>query len=468
MRLRPAVLACSLALASPLLAARADEIDSYLEPRLRSLHIPGATLAVVREGRIVKVRGYGLANLELGVPAGERTVYELGSTTKQFTAAAVLLLVEEGKIGLDDPLARFFPRVPQAWHGITVRHLLTHTSGIQDHVAVPGYLKVFRTDLFFETTPGLDELVGLFFKLPLEFQPGETWAYDNTGYILLGRLIEKASGRPYWAFLEERIFRPLGMTATRSTDPQPLVPGRAAGYEWVAGAFQNRAVLLPGIAFSAGALLSTVGDLARWDAALYGEKLLRRSSREQMWAPARAADGSPLSFDYGFGWFLDSYHGHRLVQHSGGTPGFSSAFYRFPDDKLTIALLTNHGDRVLDHLVVDIAGIVEPSLRRPEGKPDPAPQTTLLVKGLLSDLLRGKPDLARFTGPMRIFLRTTVGKALWAWLASLGELRSVAYSEEERGPSGRVLRYRVVLGEDPCWFTVVLAGDGRIAQIRWW
>jgi CubicO group peptidase (beta-lactamase class C family) len=449
-------------------AARADEIDSYLEARLRALHIPGASLAVARNGHVVKARGYGLANLELGVPAGERTFYEIGSNTKQFTAAAILLLVEERKLGLDDPLTRFFPAIPPAWSGITVRHLLTHTSGIQNHVAVPGFLKLFKTDLFFETTPGPEELLDTFFKLPLEFRPGATWAYDNTGYILLGYIVEKVSGKPYWAFLDERIFKPLGMTSTRSTDPQPLVAGRASGYEWVAPAFRNRPVLLPAIAFSAGSILSTVEDLSRWDAALQGEKLLRRSSLEQMWTPARAADGSALSFDYGFGWFVDSYRGHRFVQHSGGTPGFSSAIYRFLEEKLAVILLTNHGDRILDQLVIDVAGMVEPSLRRREVGPDPAPQTTLLVKSVLADLLGGKHDPARFTPPMRAFLETSTGKAFWSWIASMGGLTSVAFADEEAGPSGRDLHYRVVLGEDPYWFTVVLAKDERIAQIRWW
>jgi len=257
-------------------SGKADKIDDYITAQMERLHIPGASLAIVRDGRITKAQGYGFANLELKSPATKDTVYEIGSTSKQFTATAIMVLVEEGKVRLDDTITKYFPEVPETWRGITIRHLLTHTSGIQNHVAVPHWLDVFRTNLAFETTPSREELLKMFFKLPLEFQPGETWAYDNTGYYLLGIVIEKASGKSYWQFLDERIFKRLGMNATRSTDPEPIVPNRASGYEWKNDHFQNRPILLRAIAFSAGSLLSTVEDMAKWDAALYTEKLLKK------------------------------------------------------------------------------------------------------------------------------------------------------------------------------------------------
>jgi len=270
---------------------KADKIDDYITAQMERLHIPGASLAIVRDGHIAKAQGYGFANLELKAPATKDTVYEIGSTSKQFTAAAIMMLVEEGKVRLDDTITKYFPEAPQTWRGITIRHLLTHTSGIQNHVAVPHWLDVFRTNLAFETTPSRDELLKMFFKLPLEFQPGETWAYNNTGYYLLGIIIEKASGKPFWQFLDERIFKPLGMNGTRNTDPRPIVPNRASGYEWKTDHFENRPILLPAIAFSAGSLLSTIEDMAKWDAALYTEKLLKRSSLEQMWTADVTKDG---------------------------------------------------------------------------------------------------------------------------------------------------------------------------------
>ena len=407
---QPVLIALFVAFGLPV-SGKTDQIDDYIMAQMGQLHIPGVSLAIVRDGRTIKTQGYGFANIELKAPATKDTVYEIGSNTKQFTAAAIMMLVDEGKVRLEDPVTKYFPEAPEAWRGITIRHLLTHSSGIQNHVAVPRWLNVFRTNLTFETTPTRDQLLKMFFKLPLEFQPGESWAYDNTGYYLLGIVIEKASGKSYWQFLDERIFKPLGMTATRSTDPQPIVPNRASGYEWKNDHFENRPVLLPAIGFSAGSLLSTVEDMGKWDVALYGEKLLKKSSLDQMWTATRAKDGADAPFNYGFGWFIDSYHGHRLVQHSGGTPGFSSVVYRFLEDKLTIIILTNHSDRIVDQLAIDLAGICLPALKRPNANPDPDPKTTAMLKSVVSRLLNEKYDPASFTTAMRTFLTTATGKA---------------------------------------------------------
>ncbi len=445
--------------------AKGDVIDSYIETQMRNLHIPGVSLAIVRDGRIVKAKGYGLANIESNSAATPKTVYEIGSLTKQFTAAAVMMLVEEGKLSLDDKITKYFPDAPQAWNRITVRHLLSHTSGIQNHVAVPGYLNRFKTNLSFETTPTREEILKEFFKLPSEFEPGETWAYDNTGYYLLGFVIEKTSGKSYYQFLDERIFKPLGMRATRNTDTRPIVPNRASGYEWVNSKFENRPVLLPTIAFSAGTIVSTVEDMAKWDAALYTEKLLKKSSLERMWTPAKTNDGAFASFNYGFGWFIDNYHGHRIVLHTGGTPGFSSAIYRFMDDKLTVIILSNHSDRFLDQLAVDIAGKYVPALKRPEGKTDPDPETTLRLKKVMSDLLNGSHDANLFTPPMRLFLNTSTGKGFWQWAAYHGILTSFTFSDREDADDSYLSRYRVSLGVNHYWFSFKVKKDGKIAQI---
>jgi CubicO group peptidase (beta-lactamase class C family) len=448
--------------------ARGDRVDDYIQARMRGMHIPGLSLAVVRNGQILKASGYGVANLELNSPATPQTVYEIGSMTKQFTATAIMMLVEEDKLHLEDSITKYFPGAPESWRPITIRHLLSHTSGIQNHVAVPGYLGAFKTNLLMESTPGREELLSMFFKLPLEFQPGETWSYDNTGYYLLGLIVEKASGKSFWQFLDERIFRPLDMKSTRSTDMRPLVANRAAGYEWSNGVFENRPVLAPFIAFSAGSILSTVEDLARWDAALYTGKLLKRSSLTQMWTPVRTNEGAVASFNYGFGWFVDKYHGHLLVQHSGGTPGFSSAIYRFVDDQLTVIILTNHSDMIIDQLAIDIAGMYVAALARPRDRPDPDAKISIRFKQAIADLLHGKDDRAQFSRPMQVFLGTATGKAFWQWLASHGELAGFTFSDREDNEDGRVLRYRLVLGENSFWLSVKVTSDDKIAQIYWW
>ncbi|HUE82355.1 MAG TPA: serine hydrolase domain-containing protein [Pyrinomonadaceae bacterium] len=442
--------------------ARADQVDDYVERQLRELHIPGLSLAVVRNGTIIKARGYGLANVEGNVPSTKDTVYEIGSMTKQFTATAVMMLVEEGKVSLDDKITKYFPVAPETWSRITIRHLLTHTSGIQNHVAVPDFPNLFQTNLT------RDQLIELFFKLPLEFQPGETWAYDNTGYYLLGIIVEKASGKSFWQFLDERIFRPVGMTSTRNTDAQPIVTNRASGYEWVNDRFEHRPVLAPFIAFSAGAILSNVEDMARWDAALYTERLLKRSSLEQMWTPAKTNQDALASFDYGYGWFIDTYHGHRVVQHSGGTPGFSSIIYRFVGDQLTVIILTNHADRIVDQLAIDIAGMYVPALARPQGSLDPDPQTSLRLKEVLTGLLKGKHDPALFTPAMATFLSTATGKAFWKWFACHGALGSFTYSDREDAGNTHIFRYRLLLGENAYWFSVTTGEGGRIARVSFW
>jgi CubicO group peptidase (beta-lactamase class C family) len=464
---RAAIVALLIAFGAPI-SGKADEIDDYIAAQMRRLHIPGVSLAIVRDGRVIKAQGYGFANFELKATATKETVYEIGSNTKQFTAAAIMMLVEDGKIRLEDPITKYFPEAPQAWRGITIRHLLTHTSGIQNHVAVPDWLDAFRTNLKFETAPPRDELLKMFFKLPLEFQPGETWAYDNTGYYLLGIVIEKVGGKSYWQFLDERIFKPLRMSATRSTDPQPIVPNRASGYEWKNDHFENRPALLPAIAFSAGSLLSTAEDMAKWDAALYTEKLLKKSSLDQMWTAAVTNNGTDAAFNYGFGWFIDSYHGHRLVQHSGGTPGFSSVIYRFIDDKLTIIILTNHSDRIVDQLAIALAGKSLPALKRPEANPDADPRTTAMLKDVVSGLLNAKYERESFTPAMRIFLNTATGKALWKWFAEHGELGSFVFSDRENRGDSQVLRYKMTLGGNPYWFSVNMTQDRKIAQIYWW
>jgi len=464
---QPVLIALFVAFGLPV-SGKTDQIDDYIMAQMGQLHIPGVSLAIVRDGRTIKTQGYGFANIELKAPATKVTVYEIGSNTKQFTAAAIMMLVDEGKVRLEDPVTKYFPETPEAWRGITIRHLLTHSSGIQNHVAVPRWLNVFRTNLTFETTPTRDELLKMFFKLPLEFQPGESWAYDNTGYYLLGIVIEKASGKSYWQFLDERIFKPLGMTATRSTDPQPIVPNRASGYEWKNDHFENRPVLLPAIGFSAGSLLSTVEDMGKWDVALYGEKLLKKSSLDQMWTATMAKDGADAPFNYGFGWFIDSYHGHRLVQHSGGTPGFSSVVYRFLEDKLTIIILTNHSDRIVDQLAIDLAGICLPALKRPNANPDPDPKTTAMLKSVVSRLLNEKYDPASFTTAMRTFLTTATGKAFWKWFAEHGSVGLFIFSDREERKDGQVLRYKVSLGGNPYWLSVNMTKDGKIAQIYWW
>jgi CubicO group peptidase (beta-lactamase class C family) len=330
-------------------AVRADKIDDYLKAEMQKQHVPGLSLAVIKDGKTIKVEGYGLANVELNVPARPETVYKIGSISKQFIAAGIMLLVQEGQINLDDKISKFLEGTPETWKEITVRHLLTHTSGIVREA--PGFdaLKI-QNDA---------DVIKTAYPLPLRFAPGEKWEYCNVGYFSLAEIIRKVSGKPWGDYLNERIFLPLGMNATRTTDMTEIVPNRANGYGW-----RNGKLLNSGILFAvrpSGAFLSTVLDLAKWDAALYTDRILKSSVRSRMWEPVRLNHGA--THRYGFGWELDTIEGHRLVRHGGTLSGFRSELARFVDDKLTVIVLTNGADAQPHPIALGVAGFYIPDIR---------------------------------------------------------------------------------------------------------
>jgi len=313
-------------------AALADRVDDYLAHEMERHQVPGLSLAVIRDGKTVKAQGYGLSSLELGVPVTPETVFEIGSLTKQFTATCVMMLVEEGKIALDDPIGKYL-EVPEEWKAITVRHLLTHSSGIKTYTVLGG----FEASRHLPVKAFIEKLAAH----PLAFAPGESFAYCNSGYNLLGFIIEKVSGESYWKFLSARLLNPLGMTSTRNRDQKTIILHRASGYEKENETLINRDPDLTDV-FSAGAIVSTVLDLVKWNAALDSGKLLKPSSLQQMWTPFTLNGGKISS--YGFGWRVDGSKGRKNIGHGGSTSGFSASLQRFPDDKLTLIVLCNSGE----------------------------------------------------------------------------------------------------------------------------
>jgi CubicO group peptidase (beta-lactamase class C family) len=326
--MRP-LLTLSLLLAAPA-AALADPTDDFVRAEMKKQLIPGLTLAVVKDGKVVKVEGYGLANVEHQVPAKRETVYQSGSVGKQFTSFAAMLLVEDGKMTLDDPVSKHLPDAPEAWKGVTVRHLLTHTSGIGEYTGVVDLKKDYTED----------ELLKKAYSVAPGAKPGERWRYSNTGYAVLGILVSKVAGKFYGDFLKERVFTPLGMKTARIISDADIVPNRAAGYRTVNGELKNHDWVSPTMNSTAdGSLYVTVDDLIKWDAALAAGKLLKKESYEAMWTPVKTADGK--EHPYGFGWMLGSVNGHKRIHHGGAWQGFTSYIDRYPDDKLTVIVLTN-------------------------------------------------------------------------------------------------------------------------------
>jgi len=312
-----------------------DVVDNYVRAEMTKQRIPGLALLVSRGGQVIRARGYGLANVELQVPVKPETIFQSGSVGKQFTATAVMMLVEEGKIGLEDPLTKYFPDAPPPWKKVTIRELLSHTAGFTD------YPKSF--DMRRDYTEA--EQLKIVESIPLAFAPGTSWSYSNLGFLTLGILIHKVTGEFYGDFLQERIFRPLNMQTTRIISEADIVPNRSAGYRLVKGELKNQEWVSPTVNTTAdGSLYLSIMDVAEWDAALYTEKLLKRSSLDEMWTVAKLNNGQPNSGHYGFGWFVVTKNGHQVVEHEGAWQGFETQISRYVDDKLTVVVLTNLDD----------------------------------------------------------------------------------------------------------------------------
>jgi len=339
-------------------SARADEV---VRAEMREHKIPGVSLAVMRQGKIIKATGYGLANVELSVPVKPEMVFHIGSVAKAFAATAVMMLVEEGKVALDDKISKYLPEAPAAWNEVTIRRLLTHTSGIRDYFGENGDVMF---DLHQDFTE--DELIGKFAAQSMKFQPGEKWSYCNAGYIILSVVIHRVTGKFWFDFVKERIFDPLNMTSTRLHSFDDIIPNRVSGYTLVQSQLKNDPWMAPSWNTTAdGSLSSNVFDMAKWDAALYTEKLIKRSSLEQMWTPVKLNDGT--IYPYGFAWRITTVNGHRLIQHDGADPAFSTRFARYVNDGLSILVMMNLGeddDAVMPTRVTnDVAAIYIPGLK---------------------------------------------------------------------------------------------------------
>jgi CubicO group peptidase (beta-lactamase class C family) len=294
---------------------------------------PGLAVIVVRKGRALHRAAYGMANLELGVALKPDHVFRIGSVTKQFTSAAIMMLAEEGKLSVSDPITTFLPDYPTQGKTITVEHLLTHTSGIQSYTDMPKWRGMWRQDMT------VTELVDLFKNEPMQFAPGERWRYNNSGYILLGAIIEKASGKKYADFVQERIFTPLGMANTRYDVTEQVTARRAAGYTRTGDRIVNAQYLSMTQPYAAGSLMSTVDDLAKWDAALGAGRVLKAETLAKSFTPYRLSNGSDTT--YGYGWQISRYGGMDVQAHGGGIFGFRSYVVRVPSDGVYVAVLSN-------------------------------------------------------------------------------------------------------------------------------
>lgn len=350
------------------------QAGEYMQAMVRMDRFTGSVL-VAKDGKPLFRSSYGLANREHGVPNRPDTKFRLGSITKQFTAAAILQLEERGKLKLEDTLDRYAEPCPEGWKSVTIRHLLTHTSGIPSYTG----LKEFQAKWAGPWT--MDTLLALVRDKPLEFPPGEKWAYNNTGYVLLGAIVEKVSGKKYDAYMRENVFDPLGMKNSGYDWPQTVLVNRAQGYRKTGDGYANAQYLDMMAPHGAGALYSTVDDLLLWDQALYTEKLLKRESIEKMFTPVKN--------NYAFGWMVRQEMNRKSVAHGGGIHGFNTILMRFPEEKLLVVALSNLESPAVGKIGRDLAAIA-----LGEKYEVPAPRREVTLDPRRYDALVGKYQLA--------------------------------------------------------------------------
>lgn len=387
-----------LVAAAPCLAQDklSERIDAYVKSEMQRQQIPGVSLAVVRDGKIALLKSYGFSNLEHRVPVKPETIFQSGSIGKQFTATAIMLLANEGKLSLDDKISKFFPDAPASWSPITVRHLLTHTAGLADYPA----------DFDTRRDHTEAELWTMIKGIPLSYQPGTRWDYSNLGYVTLGILISKVTGRFQGDFIVERIFRPLGMQSARVISEADIVPNRAAGYRLEQGQLKNQEWVSPSTNTTAdGCYYFSVLDLAKWDAALQSDALLPQAQLALMWTPVKLADGSSKA--YGFGWHTDVLHGHQVVFHGGAWQGFKSFIVRFPKERVTFIFMANSWDTRDFGFARGLVATQFPefSLSRVAPIADKEQGTTTMIRRLLLQVAQGttRPDSFTTAGATRFF-----------------------------------------------------------------
>jgi CubicO group peptidase (beta-lactamase class C family) len=444
-----AVLAC----AGFVGAVRADAIDDYINVEMAHQHVPGLALAIMRHGQLVRAQGYGFGNLEHQVPVHPDTVFEIGSAGMQFTAVALMFLVEDGKIRLDESVRTYLPEAPASWAPITVRNLLNHTSGLPS--TPDGEFRRDYTD---------EELLGIIYKQKLNFPPGVHWNFSYTDYVTLGFLINRVSGEFYGALLARRIFGPLGMRTARLIDNLAIVPNRAAGYQLENGVLRNQDRVSPTANTTAdGSLMLSVLDYARWDASLLGRKLLGPQSWAEIERPAALESGR--SYPYAFGWYREHSAGQEVWRHSGAWLGFQSFVIHYRGDELTLVALANSDSADPETIVRHVAGMLDPKLAASPGTPieDDVPQVTGRLRRLLQQIAAGGVDSKDFAFVSRPELAERMADARKT-LQSLGELREVALFDHRELGDDPVCRYRARFDRGVLEVNLGYAPDGRVAE----
>jgi CubicO group peptidase (beta-lactamase class C family) len=448
------------------LESQIQNVDRYVQAERKYEGIPGLAVGVLDHGKTLKATGYGDADVRLTIPVDSRTVFNSGSMAKQFVAAGIMLLVQDGKLNLKDSVTQYLKGAPASWKAVRIENLLSHTSGLGDYstteLTAPGAPFDFTQNISEE------ELRKRLYALPVAFDPGSDWTYCNTNYVLLGMVIEKVTGMRWGAFLSERIFKPLQMTSAQAPSLDTKIAERALGYVMVKGALEpEKKTAQIWNSTADGSLYLNVEDLAKWDDALLAGKLLSRTMIDQMWTVFPLNDGKPNSGSYGFGFFIHSMNGHRLIDHEGIWQGVHDYSAIYPDDGLAVAVLTNLAyplSRPQDIGKV-VASMYQPALHPAAILPIPDNHTlrTARLRHLLDAIIAGKAAQADFTPEMW----KSIGKNVQVrnWLQSQGPVSTFELVEEATEKDQKELRYRARTTERIFTFTFVLDKEGKIADM---
>ncbi len=433
--------------------ATADPVDDYVTQAMARQHVPGAALAVIRRGVILRAQGYGIANLEHSVPVHPDTLFKSGAVGMQFTAAAVMLLVEDGRIGLDDSVRRFLPDAPRSWQPITIRQLLNHVSGLP---ATPN--GEFRTDYTD------DQLLGIIYRQDLNFPAGTRWRFSYTDYIVLGFIVRRVTGMSYAELLRTRVFEQLGMRTAQPIDEQAVIPNRASGYEWREGRWRHPDWVSPTANSTAdGTLYLSALDYAAWAAGLSRGAVLSPTSWALVGTPVTLRSGR--TYPYGFGWFLEKEGGHVAWRHAGSWQGFRSAIIRYPGEELTVVALLNADSGDAEEIARHVAGMIDPGLARPPAAPIPedTPQVGAFVTQLLRAIAAGTADPRAFTAVSKLDF-TEMMAEYRATLQPLGALREVAPFGRGEAGNDHLHRYRARYDQGVVEVRLGYAPNGRIGS----
>jgi CubicO group peptidase (beta-lactamase class C family) len=417
-------------------------VDFYVKMQFQTFNSPGISIAIQKNGKVVFAKGYGQADIEHDVPAKPTSVFRIGSVTKQFTATMIMQLVKE------------------AWDKVTVRHLLTHTSGIKSYTSIPG---LWQTGMLKPAKPA--DIIKTVADEPLQFEPGTRFEYNNTGYVLLGMIIEKLDGRSYANSLQVRILGPLAMKQTYLVSDSKLVPQRARGYTSVKGGYINAQYLNMDWPFSAGGMESTTLDLLKWDAALYGERLLPKAMLQQMWQPTKLSDGSVSN--YGFGWSIGKIGGIDVIEHGGGIHGFGSSIVRVPSKQLAVVVLMNSDSANPTELAHSILGLADPSLNVAPKKDvtDRDLSATKSAREFLDAMLADKVDRSLMTAELVASINPDREKQTREKLLALGAVKSFAFLTESRVRKGLLRQYRITFAKGALTMSVVTDPEKKVAGV---